>query len=137
MKAFQNQMLALKEAADIIKRAACAAEVEEITPDDMDEATGIMLWAMEQLDRAKDDLEYLARPTKAGRLYQNDRDRFVFESNDMTVEHELTCGYRLEAFFGEEWHTGRVEHGPNGYYFHGGHNPLLQDLNRVRVRLVD
>ncbi len=93
-----------------------------------------LLGILDDLETAKERIEYLSRPSREGSMYQNDRGRFVVTFFDGDTGPELTCGSPLEALYAEEWHIGRVEHKSAGYYFYGSGNPLLMDIEKVRVR---
>ena len=89
---------------------------------------------LDDLETAKDRIEYLSKPSREGTMHLNDRGRFVVAFLDGGKGPEMTCGYPLEALYDEEWHIGRVEHMDAGYYFYGPRKPLLKDIQKIRVR---
>lgn len=124
---------AITKAKRLMEDAAVAAG-KGTDPETDEEASGILLWVVEQLDKAKDDLEYISLPSQEGRLYPNERGRSVVHYSHGQTGPELTCGHSLEAFYGGEWHRGRVEHREEGYYFTGAGAPLLNTLGKIRIR---
>lgn len=97
--------------------------------------TSYLLGIIDDLETAKNRVEYLSRPCREGSLYQNERGRFVVTFFDGGTGPELTSGSPLEVMYDEEWHIGRVEHKNTGYYFYGSGSPLLKDIEKVRVRM--
>ncbi len=89
---------------------------------------------LDDLETAKDRIEYLSRPSQEGTLQRNDRGRYVVVYTTGDEISELTCGSPLEAFYDYEWHIGRVEHNGTDYYFTGAGQPMMATLEKVRRR---
>lgn len=138
-------------ALDDITRALTAVKaVMDDAPAKMPEdiaAYRVMETLSDQLDRAKCNLNYLATPTKEGRLREENNGKFCVVYNDGTESYPLSCSSSLEIPDPEEdpeenqgWLIGRVEgrmtDQGNQYYFYGGAKPALHEGMRARKREV-
>jgi hypothetical protein len=87
----------------------------------------------ELLDEELKEIEHYTRPTREGKLGENDYGKF--ELGDRT----FSCGSPLEVFIDGEWWHGRVEATDGQYYFYNEQDrdlsPNLYRGMTVRVRL--
>jgi hypothetical protein len=70
-----------------------------------------------------------------GRLRLNDAERLELYLHEDYLRIPLPSGTALEVLDGERWIAGRIEYGPDGYYFSGLGAGV--DPRNYAARLVD